>query len=211
MENKGDSAGQPAPLTDWDDIYTGGATDYEAPDADLVEIAAGLEPARALDVGCGAGGLVLALAETGWRVTGIDIAGKAIAAARRVLADHGAEASLSAADATKWKPPEQYDLITSSFAMPEGEERAAVLRMIRSALAPGGVVAIKEFDPSMSRHSHFAGFDFVTIDELTEAFDGLEVERAEVVSTPVHEHAEGSASEDWTAILFIARLPARYV
>ena len=167
-----------------------------------------MEPARALDVGCGAGGLVLALAELGWQVTGIDIAGKAITAARRVLEDHGAEAELSTADATKWQPPGQYDLITSSFAMPEGEERSAVLRMIRSALAPGGVVAIKEFDPSMSRHSHFAGFDFVTIDELTAAFDGFEVERAEVVSTPVHEHAEGSASEDWTAVLFIARRPA---
>jgi ubiquinone/menaquinone biosynthesis C-methylase UbiE len=199
-------ADQPLPPTEWNEIYTGETGDFEAPDPDLLGIVKGLTPTQALDVGCGAGGLVAAMAELGWQATGIDIAARAIAAARKVLDERGLEATLLAADATAWQPPERYDLVTSSFAMPEGDGRIAVLRMIRGALAPGGVVAIKEFDQSMSRLPHFAGFDFLTLEELTSAFDGLEIERAEVVSTPVHEHAQQSGYEAWTAILFQARL-----
>lgn len=209
MESEGTSAEPSVPPSEWDDIYTGEAADYEAPDPDLLRIAAGLPPGRALDVGCGAGGLVVAIAELGWKVTGVDIAGRAVAAARKVLGERGLEATLFAADATVWQPPEEYDLVISSFAMPEGEQRTAVLKMIRSALAPGGVVAIKEFDQSMSRYPHFAGFDLLTFEELNSAFDGLEVERAEVVSTPVHEHAKQSGDQNWTAILFQARLADR--
>ncbi len=206
METDDTMGDQPVAPTEWNEIYTGEAADFEAADPDLLEIVTELPPARALDVGCGAGGLVVAMAELGWRVTGIDIAERAITAARKVLGERGLEATLLAADATVWQPPEKYDLVISSFAMPEGDERSAVLNMIRSALAPGGVVAIKEFDQSMCRYSHFAGFDFLTVDELTSAFDGFEIERAEVVSTPVHEHAQESGDQAWTAILFRARL-----
>ncbi len=195
------------PPLNWNEIYSGRSSDYEAPDADLLAIAEELQPGRALDLGCGAGGLVLALAERGWQVTGVDIAERAIAAARQVLRDHGGEAELVVADAAHWQPPGCYDLITSSFAMPEGAERAATLRMIRDALAPGGVVAIKEFDATMTRHGHFAGFDLVTVEELLDAFAGLEIERAEIVPTPVHEHAGDGFADDWTAALFRARLP----
>ena len=36
-----------------------------------------LEPGSALDIGCGAGGHIVALAQLGWKVTGINIAEKA--------------------------------------------------------------------------------------------------------------------------------------
>ncbi len=205
MESEDTAGESPAPPSEWDDIYTGEVTDYEAPDPDLLAIVSGLPPGRALDVGCGAGGLVAAMADLGWEVTGIDVSGRAIAAARKVLGERRLEATLVVADAGVWKPPERYDLITSSFAMPEGDERTAALEMIRGALEPGGVVAIKEFDESMSRYAHFAGFDLLTVEELTSAFDGFRIERAEIVSTPVHEHAKESGDQEWTAILFQAR------
>ena len=209
MHNRERDTRASGPPLRWNDIYSGRASDYEAPDADLLAIAEGLPPGRALDVGCGAGGLAAALAERGWQVTGIDIAERAIAAARHVLRNRGTEAKLVVADAARWQPPGHYELITSSFAMPEGADRAATLRMIRNALAPGGVVAIKEFDATMSRHGHFAGFDLVTIEELRGAFAGLEIDRAEIVPTPVHDHAGDGFAEDWTAALLRARLPAR--
>ena len=169
---------QPASI-DWNESYGGSLADYEPPDADLLEIIDGLEPGRALDVGCGAGGLVVALADRGWQVTGIDIADRAIEAARLILEDRGVTAELIHADAAVWRPDHRYDLIVSSFALPDRPARTEVLRMIRDATSPGGSVALKDFDSSMKRFGFFAEFDLVTIEELTAAFEGFETVRAE--------------------------------
>ena len=80
---------------DWNEAYSGDATDYDDPDPGLVEIIDGLRPGRALDIGCGAGGLIVALAERKWQVTGIDIAAKAIEAARKVVQERGVNAGAS--------------------------------------------------------------------------------------------------------------------
>ena len=156
-------------------------------------------------MGCGAGGLLAHLGARGWRVTGVDVAARAIAAARRVLEARGVEAELHVADAAAWTPPGTYDLITSSFALPETpHDRAAAFAHMRGALADGGTIAIKEFDASMQRHTIFSRMQLPTPDELRDAFDGLHVERAEVVDTPMHEHAVGDGGR-WTAVLFIGR------
>ncbi len=209
---EGDSSTNPdpaAPEIDWNDSYTGGLADYEPPDSDILGIIEGLSPGRALDVGCGAGGLVVALAERGWQVTGLDVADTAMKAARKILPDRGVTAELIHADASVWRPEHEYDLIVSSFALPDRPARNEVLRMIREATAPGGSVVLKDFDSSMTRHGFFAGFDLVGIEELTAAFDGFELVRAEVVDTPVHHHgnADAGMAEDWTAALLHARAP----
>ena len=192
---------------DWNEAYSGGADDYEAPDPDLLEIIDGLKPGRALDLGCGAGGLLLAMAERGWELTGIDIANTAITAAGKVLSARGFSAELCVADATTWKPEADYQLITSSFALPGIARRASIFSMIRGALAPGGVVALKEFDSTMELVGFFSGTDLVTVEELTAAFVGLEILRAEIVDTAAHDHdASGShAGERWSAALLHAR------
>jgi SAM-dependent methyltransferase len=46
-----------------------------------------LEPGRALDVGCGTGRDAVYLTEHGWRVTGLDFAGDALAKAKQRAAD----------------------------------------------------------------------------------------------------------------------------
>jgi len=68
----------------WNAGYGGNADDYKAPDAQLVDLIKGLSPGRALDVGRGAGGLVVELTHLGWQVTGVDVAEQAIRAAREV-------------------------------------------------------------------------------------------------------------------------------
>ncbi len=193
---------------DWNDMYRGDETDYERPDPLVLELAGALPPGRALDVGCGPAGLLAALAERGWQVTGVDIADKAIAAARAVLARRNLRADLHVGDSTAWTPPGTYDLITSTFALPGSvAERAAVFAMMRAALAPGGTVLIKDFDPSMKKPLHFEHYVLPSVDELVGAFDGLDIVRAEVVDTPVHEHAKphGHGGETWTAALLHAR------
>ena len=195
---------------DWNQSYTGEVTDFAEADPELLKIIDGLPPGRALDVGCGAGGLVVALARRGWTVTGIDLAEKAVEAARKVVQMQGVAAELQVADATAWTPAGPYDLITSSFALPRTRTgRAALFSMIRGALAPGGTVLLKDFDPSMSRIEFFSGFDLVTLEELTGAFSGFDIIRAEVVETPVHHHGTGGGEEEerWTAALLQARSP----
>ncbi|MSX07371.1 MAG: methyltransferase domain-containing protein, partial [Actinobacteria bacterium] len=61
----------------WDDrtSHTVAANPY------LAEETAALTPGNALDAGCGAGAEAIWLAEQGWRVTGADISGSALATA----------------------------------------------------------------------------------------------------------------------------------
>ncbi|OII65619.1 hypothetical protein BJP40_16450 [Streptomyces sp. CC53] len=70
------------PDFDWDDLYAGDGSDTADPDLALLTPADDLPPGRALDLGCGAGGNALALAERGWRVTAVDLAPRAIASTR---------------------------------------------------------------------------------------------------------------------------------
>ena len=172
---------------DWNQSHSGDVTDYTEPDSQMLAIIDSLLPGRALDLGCGAGGLVVALARMGWRVTGIDMAQRAIDAALHLVEERNVTAELYVADAATLKPDGPSDLITSSFALPGTRgERTARFQMIREALVPGGTVLLKDFDSTMSRVEFFDGFDLVIVEEIASAFDGLSIVRAEVVETPVH-------------------------
>ena len=195
---------------EWNDIYAGDASDYQRADPLILEAIDGLTPGRALDVGCGAGGLIVALLRRGWQVTGIDIAPKAIAATQAALDARQLQAELHVADAAVWQPPDRYDLITNSFALPdEKADQLELYRTIQAALAPGGTVLIKDFDASMKRHKVFSRYHCPSLDELLAAFAELEIVRAEVVETPQHDHGEGRASSDepWTAAFLHASKP----
>ena len=112
---------------------------------------------RSLDIGCGAGGIIVALARRGWQVTGIDLATKAIEPTRKIVQTRGINAQLFVADATIWRLDGRYDLITSSFALPgSNPERASVFQMVRKALAPGGTVLLKDFDSTMNRVTFYS-------------------------------------------------------
>ena len=55
----------------------------------VADVAAGLEPGRALDLGCGEGGDAVWLARHGWAVTGVDLSPTAVARGRRAAAEAG--------------------------------------------------------------------------------------------------------------------------
>ncbi len=195
---------------DWNQAYAGDETDYGEPDRGFLDIIDTLRPGRALDIGCGAGGLVIALCQRGWRVTGIDIAANAIKAARQIVQARGLDAAFHVADAIQWQPVGPYDLITNSFALPGDKQgRTSVFRMIKDALAPGGTVLLKDFDSTMNRVCFFAGLDLVTVDEFTAAFDDLDIVAAEIVDTPAHDHSSGRRQQaaPWTAAFLHAQRP----
>ena len=61
-------------------------------------------PGRALDLGCGSGAHTVALAERGWKTTGVDLVPKALNRARRRIADHGVTAEVIRANVTELRP-----------------------------------------------------------------------------------------------------------
>lgn len=189
----------------WNDAYTGELSDFVEPDDELLQIIKSLPVSSALDLGCGAGGLVVALAERGWKVTGVDVAEKAIRSVRKKIKDMSLEANLEIGDSGSWKSTKQFDLVISSFALPRRSRRADTLATLAESVAAGGSVLLKEFDSQMNG---VMASDLPTIDELTTAFSGFEFLRAEIVKTPSHDHGSGGThSESWTAILIHAVRP----
>lgn len=158
------------------------ATDPEGagvPDRIVAAEAAGLEPGRALDLGCGAGEVALALAVRGWAVTGVDLAERAVALARARAAARGLAATFVAADATRWSPPHPYELVVSTFALPGGAASGRLLRTARRALAPGGTLLVAEWDRAMAAPWGLPAAALPTPAEIAAELTGLVVESAE--------------------------------
>lgn len=199
----------PQPAFDWDAVYRGDGSDTTAPDPLLLAPAETLTPGKALDLGCGAGGNALALAERGWRVTGVDIAPRAIASTRAAACARGLELELLVADTALWRPETTYGFVLSSYALPpRGQARTATLAAAAAALAPGGILALGEWDEEGCTWG--GSGDLVTLDEMRTHLTalGLEVLRAERLRVPVHQHP-GHEQEpaDEAAVIVTARRP----
>jgi SAM-dependent methyltransferase len=98
---------------------------------------------RVIDIGCGSGTSVLALAEAvgpGGRVLGADIATESVAVARRRIAEAGlAQAAVLLGDAGSHPfPPGGFDLLFSRFGVMFFDPPVAAFRNLRAALRPGG-------------------------------------------------------------------------
>lgn len=108
----------------------------------LVEVAAGLDPGQALDLGCGEGGDALWLAARHWQVTAVDISTIAVERGRAAAASAGLPSdriTWLAADLASWAPEESFDLVTGSFLhSPVELPRADILRRAAAWVAPGG-------------------------------------------------------------------------
>lgn len=109
--------------------------------AALLDWAAPAPGQRVVDVGCGAGGTTLALAQavgaTG-EVIGIDVSAVILAAARARLADTP-NTRLEQADALTWTlEGEPADLLFSRFGVMFFGDPVAAFANLRRALAPGG-------------------------------------------------------------------------
>jgi 2-polyprenyl-3-methyl-5-hydroxy-6-metoxy-1,4-benzoquinol methylase len=94
---------------------------------------------KALDVGCGSGGrIIAALSGAGFQVTGLDVSEAMIEHAR----ERNPGSRFILGDICEWQSQEQYDAIIawdSIFHVPHSAQRRVVVRLC-DALAKGGVI-----------------------------------------------------------------------
>lgn len=102
----------------------------------------------ALDVGCGAGQLLVALARRGFSVTGVDVAGGMVAASRERLRGAGlvGEVRVAAADALPLRDGAA-ELVTALGVIEYLPDRAAGVAEMARVLAPGGHLVVTSPNP----------------------------------------------------------------
>jgi SAM-dependent methyltransferase len=159
----------------------------------LVGETTGLEPGRALDLGCGEGADAIWLAQQGWHVTATDIS--------RIALDRAAQhaAAAGVADRIDWQrhdlgtsfPAGVFDLISAQFLHSRGDlPRETILRTAASAIAPGGVLLVVGHAGYPSwEHSPHPDVHFPTPEEVLEALD-LPDERWEVLLSEEHQRSQ---------------------
>ena len=175
----------------WNDMWAGHDDLTPDPDDLLVAEIEGLKPGRALDIGCGAGGNAVWLAEHGWQVTATDFADAAIEKGKRLATKRGVQVEFVVTEATTFQPDGQYDLITSFYIQLPPAQRAKMLSMAAGALTPGGTLLFVSHDKSSSP-SGWTDEDkasLTTPDEVASELPGLKIEQAFVMEYEGGGHA----------------------
>ncbi|HET8658578.1 MAG TPA: class I SAM-dependent methyltransferase [Micromonosporaceae bacterium] len=113
--------------------------------AGLVEDRRWVKPGRALDIGCGTGRNTIYLAQHGWDVTGVDLAGYAVEKARQAARKAGVAARLLQGDITRpdgLDLGDGYDLVVDfgCYHSLEDHQRAAYADTITKITAPAATL-----------------------------------------------------------------------
>ena len=132
---------------DWDARYRDlGPLREREPNRFLVEEVAGLDPGRALELGCGEGRNARWLAERGWRVTAVDFSPVALERARGLAERRGLAVEWVCADATAYGAEAVHDLVALLYLQLPEAELARALGAAVAALAPGGTLLVVGHD-----------------------------------------------------------------
>src|SRR5918911_3514111 len=127
-------------LADWYDTWSErpAVVSFSAEAADTVLRLLGPGPGRCLDVGCGGGRLVVALAEAGWAVTGVDLSEDQLRVAERRAGDV-AEALVRADAAALPFREGEFDAVVSTFTHTDLDQPGRAFRESARVLRRGGV------------------------------------------------------------------------
>jgi SAM-dependent methyltransferase len=119
-------------LADWYDAHLGDFT--KSASALLLELI-GPGPGRCLEIGCGGGIHLPALAEAGWSVVGVDVSSDQLRVARRRMP----AAELILADATALPLPDRsFEAVVAAFVETDVDDFKAVVREAARVLRPSG-------------------------------------------------------------------------
>lgn len=111
------------------------------------------ESARILDVGCGWGRHSLELARMGFKVTGLDYSGRMLEEAERSAAAAALDVRWVRGDMREMGFADEFDAVVSMFSslgyFATDEEDVAVLRGMRDAVVPGGLLLLETMHRDM--------------------------------------------------------------
>jgi ubiquinone/menaquinone biosynthesis C-methylase UbiE len=121
---------------------------------------------RAIDLGCGTGTNVITLAKTGWQVTGVDFASRAIRIAKRKIKNAGVDANVYVDDVAQLKNTSgQFDLVLDIGCFHGVTDKAGYLRQLKRILAPSGFWLVYGFFKTESAPSA-PGFTTADLDAI---------------------------------------------
>ena len=186
---------------DWNERYARTELLWTAEPNRLIAAEAGdLAPGRGLDLACGEGRNAVWLAERGWEVTGVDFSDVAIEKARTLAARRGVEVDWHVADVLRYMPVAGgFDLVVVCYLQLPADELARALQRAVVALASGGTLLVLGHDATNLSNGHGGPKDpavLFTPEQVAEALDGLEVERAERVDRVVRLHGGEATAID---------------
>ena len=123
---------------DWDEIWSDMAEGGRA-DPLTDDLISKMAPGRSIDLGCGLGDNVMALAAAGWEAHGADSSTVAMTNAATIASQRGVSATFTVADLADGIPGSGYDLITMFYVHLQTEMHRRLLSGVSIALNPGGV------------------------------------------------------------------------
>jgi SAM-dependent methyltransferase len=146
---------------EWDALYGGTERVWSgAPNGALTAEVSGLEPGRALDVGCGEGADAVWLAGRGWEVTALDVS--------RVALDRAAAAARAAGVDVRWLlgglvglplPAGAFDLVSAQYPALRRTPGQDAERALLAAVAPGGTLLVVHHADVDAEQAKAHGFD----------------------------------------------------
>jgi len=113
----------------------------------LIDAIRDRKPGSAIDLGMGEGRNALLLAQSGWRVTGVDLSNVAVERAKKRAAELGVSLEAHAEDLDKFDiGSERWDLITVFYMHAWYHlSKLPMAKRLREALRPGGLIVIEGF------------------------------------------------------------------
>ncbi len=167
------------------------------PNRFLVQEIDGLQPGRALDLGCGEGRNAIWLAERGWSVVGVDFSDVALDKARRLAAQRGVEVDWGLEDLLEFEPPERaFRLVAILYLHLPPPQFETVLTRAVDAVASGGTLLLIGHDARNLTDGYGGPQDPNLLwdpSALAGLVNDLEVVKAERVARPVKTE-EGEAT-----------------
>lgn len=132
----------------WIDAVRSGAIESrrQVTDQAILLAVLGRQPERVLDLGCGEGWLLRALAERGLEVTGVDGDTTLVQAARVAGSANVHQATYEQLAQAQVDVGHGYDLVCANFALLH-QDIIPLLAAMRALLAPGGALVIQTLHP----------------------------------------------------------------